>query len=150
MARKANFDDLIQAIQQAFIRVNDMSEAQHLEKLETYFEPDGTPKVFKMQYPYFDEDGIPAYRMASIPQICLVPVTSIKLDEIEVDFKVRLYGEVKLSGSDTDEGYLGYIPDGRLSGKDRSGFADIKLRFTSQEPPEGLMRIRDQFLKLTV
>lgn len=150
MNKKASFDDLVQAIQQAFIRVNDMSEAQHLEKLETYFEEDGTPKTFQMQYPYFDENGIPAYRMAYIPEICLVPITSIKLDEIDVGFKVRLYGEVKLNGSDMDEGYLGYIPNGRAAGKDGSGFADIKLKFTSQEAPEGLLRIRDQFLKVTI
>ena len=60
MAAKLNFDDLVESIQDAFIRVNDMSEAQHLNKLSEYFESDGTPKVFDMQYPYFDENGVPS------------------------------------------------------------------------------------------
>jgi len=84
MAAKLNFDDLVESIQDAFIRVNDMSEAQHLNKLSEYFESDGTPKVFDMQYPYFDENGVPSYKFVSIPQICLVPISSLKLDEINV------------------------------------------------------------------
>ena len=127
MARKASFDDLVIAIQQAFIEVNDMSEAQHIRKLRTYFEEDGTPRVIEMQYPYFDEDGKPAYRMVSIPQICLVPITSLKLDSIDVDFKVQLYGEVDLKklptmtreelaegndGKKENDTFLGYIPHG--------------------------------------
>lgn len=33
MKQEASFDDLIQAIQEAFIKVNNMSEAQHLQKI---------------------------------------------------------------------------------------------------------------------
>lgn len=152
MAKMAAFDELVKAIQQAFIDVNDMSEEQHLRKLEEYFEPDGTPKTFEMQYPYFDENGIPAYRVMRIPQICLVPITSLKLDEVEVDFKVRLYGDVSLKrsrrGGDPDT-VLGYIPHGKIR-RDDSSYASIKIKFTSQDPPEGLLRIRDQFVKVTV
>ena len=163
MAKKASFDDLVVAIQQAFIEVNDMSEAQHIRKLRTYFEEDGTPRVIEMQYPYFDEDGKPAYRMVSIPQICLVPITSLKLDAIDVDFKVQLYGEVDLKklptttredlaggrGQDDGATLLGYIPHGMFQKRDDS-YASIKLRFTSQEPPEGLMRLRDQYTKISL
>ncbi len=164
MARKASFDDLVIAIQQAFIEVNDMSEAQHIRKLRTYFEEDGTPRVIEMQYPYFDEDGKPAYRMVSIPQICLVPITSLKLDSIDVDFKVQLYGEVDLKklptttreelaegndGKKENDTFLGYIPHGMFQKRDDS-YASIRLRFTSQDPPEGLMRLRDQYTKVTI
>ena len=164
MAKKASFDDLVVAIQQAFIEVNDMSEAQHIKKLRTYFEEDGTPRVIEMQYPYFDEDGKPAYRMVSIPQICLVPITSLKLDAIDVDFKVQLYGEVDLKKLPTttreqldniyddkeeNETFLGYIPHGMFRKRDDS-YANIRLRFTSQDPPEGLMRLRDQYTKVSL
>ena len=151
MAKMAAFDELVKAIQQAFIDVNDMSEEQHLRKLEEYFEPDGTPKTFEMQYPYFDENGIPAYRVMRIPQICLVPITSLKLDEVEVDFKVRLYGDVNLHRQDGDklDTILGYIPHGKSRSNENS-FASIKIKFTSQDPPEGLLRLRDQFVKVTL
>lgn len=102
MAKEANFDDLIQAIQQAFISVNHMSEEQHIAKLSEYFEEDGKPRRFEMQYPYFDESGVPAYKVVPIPHLCLIPITSLKLDEIEVDFKIQLYGKVSLLQQEED------------------------------------------------
>ncbi|MCR4567688.1 MAG: DUF2589 domain-containing protein [Pseudobutyrivibrio sp.] len=151
MAKRAAFDDLVKAIQQAFIDVNDMSEEQHLRKLEEYFEEDGTPKVFDLQYPYFDENGVASYKVISVPQICLVPITSLKLDDVEVDFKVRLYGDVDLHNQDGDkqDTFLGYIPHGKCRSNENS-YASIKLKFTSQDPPEGLLRLRDQFVKVTL
>lgn len=168
MAKEASFDNLIQAIQQAFIRVNAMSEEQHVTKLKEYFYDDGRPKTFDMQYPYFNEDGVPAYRMVSIPQICLVPISSLKLDKVEVDFKVQLYGKVSLTKTDEvadnsssanamqlksgakNNTFLGYVPHGGVFRNKEENYASIKLKFVSQEPPEGLMRIRDQFVKVTV
>lgn len=167
MAKEASFDNLIKAIQQAFIEVNDMSEEQHIAKLHEYFEDDGTPKTFDMQYPYYDENGIPAYRIVSVPQLCLVPITSLKLDEIEVDFKVQIYGKVSLSQLEVEDGdkmneslsskrsgkdntVLGYIPNGGIFRNKDESYANIRLKFVSQEPPEGLMRIRDQFVRVTI
>ena len=151
MGKMAAFDELVKSIQQAFIDVNDMSETQHLMKLQEYFEPDGTPKVFDLQYPYFDQEGVPSYKIVSVPQICLVPITSLKLDDVEVDFKVRLCGEVNLhkQNDEDSEMILGYIPHGKLRNNEDS-YASIKIKFTSQDPPEGLLRIRDQFVKVTV
>lgn len=148
MAKKISFNELVESIQDAFIRVNDMSEEQHISKLSEYFEKDGTPKTFDMQYPYFDENGVPAYRFVSIPQICLVPISSLKLDEIQVDFKVQIYGEV--SAKEGEKTTLGYIPHGGAFRNKEDSYANIKLKFVSQEPPEGLMRIRDQFTKVTL
>ena len=115
MAKEASFDNLIQAIQQAFIRVNDMSEEQ---------------------------------------QLCLVPISSLKLDEIEVDFKVQIYGKVSLTEAEQTEGkaetFLGYVPHGGKFRNREESYANIKLKFVSQDPPEGLMRIRDQFVKVTI
>lgn len=148
MAKKLDFNGLVESIQDAFIRVNDMSEAQHVQKLATYFEKDGTPKTIDMQYPYYDENGVPAYKFVSVPEICLVPVSSLKLDEIKVDFKVQIYGEVPLK--DGEKTTLGYIPGGGGFRNKEDSYANIRLKFVSQEPPEGLMRIRDQFTKVTL
>ena len=168
MSKEASFDNLIQAIQQAFIRVNDMSEEQHIAKLHEYFENDGRPKTIDMQYPYYDEDGVPAYRAVSIPQLCLVPISSLKLDKIEVDFKVQIYGKVNLTvrdeidaeglekkrilkkHNDKEKTVLGYIPHGGIFGNREESYANICLKFVSQDPPEGLMRIRDQFVRVTI
>ena len=57
---------------------------------------DSTPKTFQIAYPMFDSDGKVVNKKMDISQICLLPMSSLKLDEVEVDFKVKLYGGVKL------------------------------------------------------
>jgi hypothetical protein len=171
MKREASFDDLIQAIQDAFIKVNNMSEAQHLQKISEYFNEDYTPKVFKVMYPYFDASGNVNYRETEIPQICLLPMSSLKLDEVEVDFKVQIYGGVKLthykesdasddnpallkaakkSTYDKNQTFIGYFPQGNARHSKDDNFASIRLKFTSDDPPEGLMRIQEQYTKISL
>lgn len=176
MKQESNFDDLVQAIQDAFIKVNNMSEAQHLQKISAYFDDEHNAKVFAVNYPSFDENGVVVYKELNVPQICLLPMSSLKLDEVEVDFKVRLYGGVKikkgkeaadLSGNVEKENhyigghklqtqhrlpenntFLGYFPQGGGRKSQDENYANIKLKFVSDEPPEGLMRIQDQFTKI--
>jgi len=99
-----------------------------------------------------------------VPQICLLPMSSLKLDEVEVDFKVRLYGGVKIKTAEADNAselqgnslksvkmadndtFLGYFPQGRKNVDEN--YANIKLKFVSDQPPEGLMRIQDQYTKI--
>jgi hypothetical protein len=172
MKKEANFNDLIQAIQDAFIKVNNMSEAQHLQKISEYFNEDYTPKVFKVMYPYFDASGNVNYRETDIPQICLLPMSSLKLDEVEVDFKVQIYGGVKLThydesntsgtpsspilkaaskkADDKNQAFIGYFPQGNARHSKDDNFASIRLKFTSDDPPEGLMRIQEQYTKISL
>ena len=96
MVKEAGFDALVAAIQEAFISVNKMSENQHLEMLKAYFDEQGSPRSIDMYYPCFDEAGQASSRLVKIPMICLVPISSLKLDEIAVNFKVKLYGKVYL------------------------------------------------------
>lgn len=160
MAKVEKFEDLIGSIQQAFISVNNMAEQQHIESLQSYFDTDGKPRCLTMQMPYFDDYGVPQYREMEVPLISIVPVNSLKLSEINVDFKVRLSANVKLSHSkplknfmaannannaDTD-GVLGFIPEYKK--RDNESYANIILKFTSDEPPEGVMKIRDEMIKI--
>lgn len=157
MAKVEKFEDLIGSIQQAFISVNNMAEQQHIESLQSYFDADGKPRCLTMQMPYFDDYGVPQYREMDVPLISIVPVNSLKLSEINVDFKVRLSANVKLShdklpkklmaakNAETD-GVLGFIPEYKK--RDNESYANIVLKFTSDEPPEGVMKIRDEMIKI--
>lgn len=157
MAKVEKFEDLIGSIQQAFISVNNMAEQQHIESLQSYFDADGKPRCLTMQMPYFDDYGVPQYREMDVPLISIVPVNSLKLAEINVDFKVRLSANVKLShgklsnnvmkvnNAETD-GVLGFIPEYKK--RDNESYANIVLKFTSDEPPEGVMKIRDEMIKI--
>lgn len=163
MAKVEKFEDLIGSIQQAFISVNNMAEQQHVESLQSYFDADGKPRCLTMQMPYFDDNGIPQYREMDVPLISIVPVNSLKLTEISVDFKVRLSANVKLSHdkpvnnlmtvkspkttSDAEkDGVLGFIPEYKK--RDNDSYANIVLKFTADEPPEGVMKIRDEMIKI--
>ncbi len=170
MAKRENFNDLINSIQDAFLQVNKFSEMQHLDMVKNYFDEDNNPICIDVNYPYFDESGAIAYRKVSVPKLCLVPISSLKLNEVSVDFKVKLYGKVKLNEyDDTTDGplksgktensyfkpknnsYLGYIPGGfGLRNDSDSSYANIKLKFVSEEPPEGLMRINDELTKIMI
>lgn len=167
MVKEASFDALVAAIQDAFITVNKMSENQHLEMLRAYFDEEGNPRSIDMQYPCFDERGQTSSRLVKIPMICLVPISSLKLEEIAVNFKVKLYGKVYLEEKGKPDGrelpnlkeikeeqerrtFLGYLPNEKARRGSGDSYADIQLKFISQEPPEGLLRIRDEFIKVSL
>lgn len=171
MAKRENFNDLISSIQEAFLQVNKMSELQHLDMIKNYFDENNNPICIDINYPYFDEKGLVSYHKVSIPKLCLVPMSSLKLSEVSVDFKVKLYGKIHLKESGdaenktnnsenkllkssaskmtNEKSYLGYIPGGFGIRKDNDdSYAVINLKFESQEPPEGLMRINDEMIKI--
>lgn len=168
MSKTESFSDLIGSIQDAFFAVNELSEQQHLEMLESYFEDD-KPKTMTVNYPYFDESGEVAYKELDIPLLCLVPISSLKINEVDIDFKVKLSGKIKLQeggrrktylekrekdlvcasgdSSDDDAGHgLGFVSEYRKS-KD-GNYANISLKFRADEAPEGLIRIRDELIKI--
>ena len=166
MAKTENFDTLLQAIQNSFMKVNQLSRDQHVELLGQYFDSDNKPICINMKFPTRGENGELVYSDVEIPKICIVPVTSLKLQEVTVDFKVKLAGKVSLkhmgpeetiAGLDdarnskkkkvsTREGYVGYIT--HASKRENTGFADIHLKFKADEAPEGIMRIRDSMIRI--
>jgi len=170
MAKRENFNDLINSIQDAFLQVNRLSEMQHLDMVKNYFDENNNPICIDVHYPYFDGSGSIAYRKVAVPKLCLVPISSLKLNEVSVDFKVKLYGKVQLTEhNDAENGekkeesnhnkiykpkkssYLGYIPSGfGIRNDSDNSYASIKLKFVSEEAPEGLMRINDELTKIMI
>lgn len=161
MAKVESFDGLISSIQDAFLSVNKMAEQQHLESIKEFFDDEGNPKTVLVKYPTFTEDGGVDYGDVQIPQICLVPISSLKLTEVSVDFKVKLSAEISLqdgSKRNDNNGFevcaapekkkkkMGFIPEYRKKSDD--GYANITLKFNAEDPPEGIMRIRDEMIKI--
>lgn len=161
MAKVESFDGLISSIQDAFLSVNRMAEQQHLESIKEFFDEEGNPKTIAVKYPSFTEVGTVDYTDVEIPQICLVPISSLKLNEITVDFKVKLSAEINLQdgskrndienfqlseSTEKKKKKMGFIPEYRQKPDD--GYANITLKFSAEEPPEGIMRIRDEMIKI--
>ena len=167
MSKSESFSDLIGSIQEAFLAVNELSEQQHIETLAKYFDEDDKPKTLTVKYPFFDDVGEIAYKELDIPLLCLVPVASLKINEVDINFKVKLSGKIRLkederrmtlfkkrddetveasNDSSQSKSGLGFVPEYRKS-KDGS-YADISLKFRAEEAPEGLIRIRDELIKI--
>ena len=174
MAKVESFDGLISSIQEAFLSVNRMAENQHLESLEEFLEDDGTPKTMRVKYPFFNESGDVDYRFVDIPALCLIPISTLKLSEVSVDFQVKLSAEVSLKRDDDAENAeqatpstaappvasnavrrrwfkrsrarMGFIPGFRQKRDD--SYANITLKFVAEEAPEGMLRIRDEMIKI--
>lgn len=100
MAKVESFDGLISSIQEAFLSVNRLAEYQHLEALNEFLEDDGSPKTLSIKYPYFNDSGEVEYKSVEVPELCLIPISTLKLNEVSVDFKVKLSSEIKLKQSD--------------------------------------------------
>ncbi len=155
--KQQNFDELVAAIQKSFLQCSRLAERQHIEMLSGFFDSENKPVSISLSMPQFDDDGKITYKDVSIPKLCLVPISSLKLDGIKVDFKVRLTGEVPLeekagenTGTDKKEGsFLGYLPGGGLK-RNPEDFANITLQFSSQDPPEGILRIQDELIRVSL
>lgn len=175
MAKVESFDGLISSIQEAFLSVNRMAENQHIESLEEFLDDDGSPKTVRVKYPFFNDDGDVDYRFVDIPALCLVPISTLKLSEVSVDFKVKLSAEISLKKDDDEKenavqttppavtqtvapntarrrwfkrsrARMGFIPGFRQ--KQDDSYANITLKFTAEEAPEGMLRIRDEMIKI--
>lgn len=169
MAKVESFDGLISSIQEAFLSVNRMAENQHIESLEEFLDDDGSPKTVRVKYPFFNESGDVDYRFVDIPALCLVPISTLKLSEVSVDFKVKLSAEISLKRDEEEEvpqeeqpsqnaapvrrvrlkrraNRMGFIPGFRQ--KQDDSYANITLKFTAEEAPEGMLRIRDEMIKI--
>lgn len=162
MVKQQNFDELVAAIQRSFLQCNRLAERQHIEMLSGFFDSENKPVSISFRMPQFDDEGNVTYKDVSIPKLCLVPISSLKLDGIKVDFKVRLAGAVSLKEDKENMGevmeekpdeqgcsFLGYLPGGGLK-RNPDDFAKITLQFTSQDPPEGIMRIQDELIRVTL
>lgn len=157
--KQQNFDELVAAIQKSFLQCSRLAERQHIEMLSGFFDSENKPVSIPLSMPQFDDSGNITYKDVSIPKLCLVPISSLKLDGIKVDFKVKLTGEVVLKekvGENAENGtdkrgrsYLGYLPGGGFK-RNPEDFANITLQFTSQDPPEGILRIQDELIRLSL
>ena len=168
MAKVESFDGLISSIQEAFLSVNRMAENQHIESLEEFLDDDGSPKTVRVKYPFFNDNGDVDYRFVDIPALCIIHISTLKLSEVSVDFKVKLSAEISLKRDeeeDVQEGQpsqnaapvrrmrlkrranrMGFIPGFRQ--KQDDSYANITLKFTAEEAPEGMLRIRDEMIKI--
>jgi len=140
-----NLDQLLQAIHDAVLEAQMISEKQHIHQLQKYFNEDGTPQMISIRVPNMHPNSAPGeLETLQVPLITLVPPSAIKIKRMKVDFKVALGS---MAQTETGKSLMIDIGgSGGLFGRKQST-ANIEITFVGTDPPESFMRINDHLVK---
>jgi len=148
---KLNIEELLGGLLEAAMVAQGISEKQHINSLANYFD-DGVPKTVDFKV---------GEKNVTVPLYILADHSSIGLNELDIEFEARLVfgdstdpvSQVKRSilGLFKKKGYkhnLGGIEvDSGATRNNNSGMAKIKVKFTSDNKPEAVSRLVDQYIQ---
>jgi len=138
-----DLDSLIEAIHSAVSEATTITEQQHIQRLRKFFNDDGTAKTMNLEVkslvPGKDKEKI------EVPLICLAPMNSIAIDELEIELSIRMSKLLNGRGFDKKKKSIGidftsFLP----SSKER---AKLKIKFKGRDVPEGFARVIENFIK---
>lgn len=161
-----NLDRLLYSIQDAVNNSNESVRQQYFKDLNEYFDDKGKPVMIDMDMPYVSDQGT-EFQKFQIPKLSLIPLTTMKVKEVDIDFKVALselplqsQEEDTIQESDTKHGspqektvysQKQKKPDLQVNfnptSKNTDDLAHIHIRMEGSEPPEGVIKINDHFMK---
>ena len=152
------FDELLEGMTNAILKAREVSEQQHIEMLERFFEEtaDGqlSARSIKLVVPDLDGDGESEMEI-NLPLVTLVPVNSLELERVEIEFDAYLsmLGDQKRTilkkGKEVEEEKKHLqleLPGSGTFGQKKNN-VKVKITMKGSEPPEGLVRINDRVLK---
>jgi len=132
---------LIEALQQAVDRAQEQLQSYQLRMLSEYFDGENQPLYVKLRLPRIPAGGGPLEHIeVEVPRISLVQMGTVTLDELEMDFPLRMQ-----ELSEDERQLLVDLPGSALSDE---GCARVKIRFKGGEPPEAVMKLNDTLLKV--
>jgi hypothetical protein len=148
---KLNIEELLGGLLEAAMVAQGISEKQHINSLANYFD-NGVPKTVDFKV---------GDKTITVPLYILADHSSIGLSELDIEFETRLVfgdtndpvSQVKRSilGLFKKKGYkhnLGGIEvDSGATKTNNSGMAKIKVKFTSDDKPEAVSRLVDQYIQ---
>lgn len=146
MTNEQPFESLLAAMQDSILKAHKLIETQHLNVMAHYFDEEDKPIMLDMQFPVIDSStGELMYKLIKVPKLTLVPMHTLKMKEMKLCFKIKLNSWVD-AGKD-NSGLLARILSSNKT-DDTDNFANVELYFETTDPPETVMRINDQFIKV--
>jgi hypothetical protein len=148
---RLNIEELVGGLLEAAMVSQSISEKQHINAINNYFNEDGTPmtKTFKI-----------GEKELVVPLYILADHSSMGLDELDIEFEARLvFGDNQNEVSDLKKSLLGLFKKKGYkhnikgievdSGKNtnNSGMAKIKVKFKSDDKPEAVSRLIDAYIQ---
>ena len=153
VSKKVGFlDELLGGLHDAVVSAQRLVEKQHIDMVDLYFDDEtGQPLTMEMKIPSAHPDK--DFEHISVPLFTLAPLSSIKIKELEMDFKVKLSEQMdtiseltkSMRSEDEDIKAGGISID--MNNVNPDTMANIKIKFEGTDPPEGVMRINDQLVK---
>lgn len=132
---------LVEALQQSVNRAQEQMQAYQLRMLQEYFDEENRPLYVHLRLPRLSADGKGLeYLEVDVPRLSLVKMGTVCLDELEIDFPLRIQEIVK------DDGQLLVEFPGSIQNSEEC--AHVHVRFKSGEPPEAVMKLNDKFLSI--
>lgn len=146
------FDHLLQAMHNAVLKAQEITEEQHIQQLARYFDDEGKPIVQELQVPTLDPDDDPDNMVTlKVPLMSLIPPSAIKIKALTLKFQVGL-GKIKLDSGEGKDGPNMDIDMGGSGGmfSKKQSTADIEITFEAGDPAESFLRINDYLVKSVV
>ena len=133
------FNQLVKSLYRSTLMAQAKVEELHIRNfIEKYFDEDGKPNFVTLSLPANDGDGSHQIDV-DVPLLTLSHNTHLNIKELEVEFEVEL-------------GHFEDIDDDEVSAKMSSvngkKMAKIKLKLDSDDPPEGVARLRQELNKI--
>lgn len=139
------FADIIRGMQYAVNTAHEMLERYHITLLNKYFDDRGRPEK--------KEIWLNSERKIEVPIITLINQGSLSIEEMEICFKAKIDGvSVKSSqaletGKDINIDRTTFNMNFTPSTRD-GNTVDVRIKFKSTQPPEGVSRIVDEYNKI--
>ncbi len=133
MCEQLTLSRIADAIVYAATEAQTAVEKQHQNLKELYFDQDGNPNMVSVTLP----DG----SSMSVPELSLIPTSSLKISQLDVDFNAVISDIHSDDDSNDIKINFGTPTDGSSS-------IDVKISLVSTDPPEGLVRINDEIIRL--
>jgi hypothetical protein len=146
-----SFKDLVTSLCSAVSEAHKFIDNQHFSMLNNYFSKDSTGKyheaiTVKVQIPSLDSASNQPNTI-EVPLITLIPLSSIKIGDVTVEFEAHLSSLTESSGGeDTFKEMQFSLKGGGFFGQ-KNNNVKVKLSLKSDEPPEGLVRLNERLLK---
>ena len=145
-------DELLGGLHDAVVSAQRLVEKQHIDMVDMYFDDEtGQPLTMEMEIPSAHPDKKSEH--LSVPLFTMAPISSIKIKELEMKFKVKLceqldtLSELTKSMKHEDEPVKAGGISIDMNNTNPDSMAEIKIIFEGGEAPEGVMRINDQLVK---
>jgi len=133
------FNQLVKSLYRSTMMAQQKVEELHIQNFITkYFDEDGHPNFVTIELPTNDHDGSTNVSV-DVPLLTLAHQSYLNIKELEMEFEVEL-------------GHIEDIEDDNISAKvnsvDGRNMAKVKLSFNSEDPPEGIAKIRQELNKV--